>query len=240
MQNPYLLLWFEANLQSWGHDSKFGRRDTLNFPTKSGVLGLVCSALGAGGEQCDLLNDFSSLNMEVISFKKTTSKGQSREREPLMCDFQMVGGGYDDSDPWQTMLIPKTSDGKKATNSPGTKMTFRYYLQDAVFAVILETPINNAAEVAQALKTPHWDIYLGRKTCIPNEIIFQGQFSSVDEAKKKALDIAQQKQLLVDFNVLQGYHDKGEILTLNDVPVQFGVHKKYRDRQVTIIYRNEE
>ncbi len=49
MHNPYLLLWFEANLQSWGHDSKFGRLDTLNFPTKSGVLGLVCSALGAGG-----------------------------------------------------------------------------------------------------------------------------------------------------------------------------------------------
>jgi len=51
MSNPYLLLWFEAPLQSWGSDSKFGRRDTQTFPTKSGVLGLVCSALGAGGEQ---------------------------------------------------------------------------------------------------------------------------------------------------------------------------------------------
>ena len=41
MANPYLLLWLEAPLQAWGHDSKFGRRDSLDFPTKSGVLGLL-------------------------------------------------------------------------------------------------------------------------------------------------------------------------------------------------------
>ncbi|MCR6650496.1 MAG: type I-E CRISPR-associated protein Cas5/CasD [Cellvibrionaceae bacterium] len=51
MSNPYLLLWLEAPLQSWGHDSKFGRRDSLDFPTKSGVLGLLCCALGAGASK---------------------------------------------------------------------------------------------------------------------------------------------------------------------------------------------
>ena len=51
MTDPYLLLWLEAPLQAWGHDSKFGRRDSLDFPTKSGVLGLLCSARGAGGEE---------------------------------------------------------------------------------------------------------------------------------------------------------------------------------------------
>lgn len=49
MNHPYLLLWLQGPLQAWGHDSRFGRRDTLDFPTKSGVLGLVCCALGAGG-----------------------------------------------------------------------------------------------------------------------------------------------------------------------------------------------
>ena len=34
-----LLLWLEAPLQSWGVDSRFGRRDTLPFPSRSGVLG---------------------------------------------------------------------------------------------------------------------------------------------------------------------------------------------------------
>ncbi|HAT2417083.1 type I-E CRISPR-associated protein Cas5/CasD [Aeromonas hydrophila] len=49
MNQPYLLLWLEGPLQSWGHDSRFGRRETLNFPTKSWVLGMVCPALGIGG-----------------------------------------------------------------------------------------------------------------------------------------------------------------------------------------------
>ena len=71
MTTRYLLLWFQAPLQSWGHDSKFGRRDTLNFPTKSGVLGLLCSALGAGGEQSELLAEFAPLKQTVISFVRS-------------------------------------------------------------------------------------------------------------------------------------------------------------------------
>ena len=55
MANPYLLLWLEAPLQAWGHDSKFGRRDSLDFPTKSGVLGLLCCARGARGLQTEWL-----------------------------------------------------------------------------------------------------------------------------------------------------------------------------------------
>lgn len=44
-----LLLWLEGPLQSWGHDSQFDRRDTLPFPTFSGICGMLCAALGAGG-----------------------------------------------------------------------------------------------------------------------------------------------------------------------------------------------
>lgn len=55
--NPYLLLWLEAPLQAWGHDSRFGRRDSLDFPTKSGTLGLLCCARGAGGEEREWLAD---------------------------------------------------------------------------------------------------------------------------------------------------------------------------------------
>ena len=80
MASRYLLMWLEAPLQSWGHDSKFGRRDTINFPTKSGVLGLLCCALGAGGEQCELLAEFASLKQTVISFVQS-HKSAEEERE---------------------------------------------------------------------------------------------------------------------------------------------------------------
>ena len=51
MKTSFLLLWLESALQSWGADSKFGRRDSLPFPTKSGITGLLLCALGASGNK---------------------------------------------------------------------------------------------------------------------------------------------------------------------------------------------
>jgi len=233
MSNPYLLLWFEAPLQSWGADSKFGRRDTLKFPTKSGVLGLLCSALGAGGKQVELLSRLVPLDMQVISYRKTNAKGVAHDKQPLMRDFQMVGSGYDDKDPWQTLLIPKTSDKKKAVGG-GAKLTYRYYLQDAMFSVALQIPKDMEIEISQALQNPNWDIYLGRKNCIPTEIVLQGVFNELEDAIDKASTIAKSKELLEEFRVMQGVQEGDEVYTLNDVPIQFGEHKQYRDRQVTL------
>jgi CRISPR system Cascade subunit CasD len=236
MANPYLLLWLEAPLQSWGHDSKFGRRDTLNFPTKSGVLGLVCSALGAGGEQRELLAEFASLKQTVLSFVRCYDKNGEKikvDREPLLQDFHMVGSGYDDKDPWATLLIPKTSDGKKAVGG-GAKMTYRYYLQDACFAVVLQVPEAMAAAIAEALQNPTWDVYLGRKNCAPTDFIFRGMSVDEETASTQALAIAKEKELLLDFKVLDGEYE-GEVLTLMDVPLQFGERKLYRDRRVTVV-----
>jgi len=237
MTTRYLLLWFQAPLQSWGHDSKFGRRDTLNFPTKSGVLGLVCSALGAGGEQSELLAEFAPLKQTVISFVRSRKTSQDAfikcDREPLLRDFHMVGSGYDDKDPWASLLIPKTSTGKKAVGG-GAKMTYRYYLQDAYFAVLLQVPTIRADTIIEALKNPVWDVFLGRKNCVPTDFIYHGLYADEDLAKEQALKIAADKNLFEDFRVLCGEHE-GEVLTLMDVPLQLGEHKRYRDRRVTVI-----
>ena len=114
MSESYLLLWLEAPLQSWGYDSKFGRRDSLDFPTKSGVLGLLCCARGAGGEQTEWLRRWADRDMQVEAYVPADRHGKAVPRLPLMRDFHMVGSGYDDQDPWENLLIPKTSDGKKA------------------------------------------------------------------------------------------------------------------------------
>ena len=242
MNNLYLLLWFEAPLQSWGSDSKFGRRDTQTFPTKSGVLGLVCSALGAGGEQLELLTEFAALGQTAISFVrgKQTAEGviKKEDREPLLRDFHMVGSGYVKQDPWASLLIPKTSDGKPAVGG-GTKMTYRYYLQDAAFAVVLEVPADKVETIAQALQNPTWDVYLGRKNCVPTDFIYRGIFDNDTVALEQAVLIAEQKNRIEDFRVLHGALAGGEadeVFTINDVPVQFGEDKRYRDRQVSLIY----
>ncbi len=237
MSDPWLLMWLEAPLQSWGADSRFGRRDSLDFPTRSGVLGLICCALGRGGEQKEWLERMADYPQQVIAYVRA-KPGEHNEpektmREPLLRDFHMVGSGYDDRDPWQTLLIPKTSEGKKAVGG-GAKMTYRYYLQDMAYAVITPLPKEEAKIIAEALQKPYWDLYLGRKNCVPTDFIYRGLFPTEEEAETIAQTIAREKQRIADFRVLQGEHD-GEVITLNDIPVRFGTHKQYRDRQVTVI-----
>lgn len=232
MSEPYLLLWLEAPLQSWGHDSKFGRRDSLDFPTKSGVLGLICSARGAGGEERDWLSAWADLDMQVQAYVHQDRKGMPLPRLPLMRDFHMIGSGYDSKDPWQTLLIPKKSDGSAAVGG-GTKMTYRYYLQDMAYAVALQGPAELLRKAADALENPVWDVYLGRKNCVPTDFIAHGIYNDVDAALKAASEQASNKKRSLVFQVKQGEHE-GEVLTLNDVPIQFGSLKKYRDRRVTV------
>ncbi len=238
MSNKYILLWLEAPLQSWGADSMFGRRDTLPFPTKSGILGLTLCAMGASGPQQELLARLSSGSLLVVSYvrSKTGRDGQTQvkvSKEPLLRDFHMVGSGYDDKDIWQKLLIPKTSEGKAAVGG-GSKMTYRYYLQDARFSAVLEVPPDLVDGVASAFQEPVFDLYLGRKNCVPTERILQGVFADQPEALAKASAFAQEKNLLEDFRVLEGEH-AGNSMTLNDVPIQFGEIKKYRDRRITIV-----
>jgi CRISPR system Cascade subunit CasD len=176
----YLLLWLEAPLQSWGADSKFGRRDTLPFPTKSGVLGLICAALGASGEQRELLAEMAPLEQTVISYNRTRGGKdevkRKAERETLLRDFHMVGSGYDDSDPWQTLHIPKTAEGKKAVGG-GTKMTYRYYLQDATFAVIAEIPPQWLIFSPRLCKIP-CTIYTWEERTVSRQILCSGVYSA--------------------------------------------------------------
>lgn len=242
MKTSFLLLWLEAPLQSWGADSKFGRRDSLPFPTKSGVAGLLLCALGASGEQKELLKKLAPLKQAVVSYaraqKSEGGEPQKVDREPLLRDFHMVGSGYNDTNPWEALLIPKTSDGKKAVGG-GTKITYRYYLQDAKFSVVMEVPAESAVSFAEALQNPTYDLYLGRKNCVPTDFIYRGTFESEKDALQKAEEIAKEKgSLIEDFWVVDGeQNDDGEAMTLNDVPVQFGEIKRYRDRRVTVIQK---
>jgi CRISPR system Cascade subunit CasD len=239
METRFILLWFESPLQSWGYDSKFGRRDTLDFPTKSGVLGLVLCALGASGKQQELLARFAGLRQTVISFRH--GDGEIAEAKlPFLHDFQMIGAGYREDDIWQTLLIPKKSDGSKPVGG-GTKLTHRYYLQDAVFAVLFEVPDDLSEQIAGALQHPVYDIYLGRKCCVPSEFVYQGLFDTPEEVEAAALRRAVERQgrkLYEEFRVIDGESEEGDVFTLNDVPIQFGTQKKYRDRRVTKIQKD--
>lgn len=71
-----LLLRLSGPLQSWGDSSRFSRRLTRNEPTKSGVVGLLASALGRSRE--DDVADLAELEFAV----RTDQRGE------LVRDFQ--------------------------------------------------------------------------------------------------------------------------------------------------------
>jgi len=58
-----LLLQLAGPMQSWGFRSRFDNRDTGLEPTRSGVIGLLCAALGRG-RNTDL-SEFERLHMGV-------------------------------------------------------------------------------------------------------------------------------------------------------------------------------
>ncbi len=229
----YLLLWLEGPFQSWGADSKYYNRTTLPFPTKSGVLGLLCCASGRGGEQKEWLEHISGYSMTVRAYVRT--QNGKPLRNSFLRDFQMVGSGYVLSEPWQNLFVPKKIDGKKAENVSGTKMMYKYYLQDMAFACVYEMPKNEAEVMDKALMKPVWSICLGRRNCVPTAPVRCGIFEIEDDAINFAETLAKKKKLVSIFSVYDGIKENcDEILTIRDVPLQFGLYKKYIDRQVSI------
>lgn len=230
----YLTLWLEAPLQAWGFDSKFDLRATFEFPTKSGVIGLLLAASGDSGPQEALLARLGDSPLLVVAFVP-----EDGESEPQLRDYHMVGNGYDEKNKWQSQLIPRKLDGTKAVGG-GAKRTYRFFLQNSFFAVIVGLPDDLADKFAAALQAPVFDLYLGRKCCVPTDIIFRGSFESHDLAWKNAMTIGDQKKLKAWRHLVEVPMETPDAFAIYDVPLRFGIHKLYRDRTVTVTSSTEE
>ncbi len=153
----------DAPLQSWGFASRFQRRTTGLHPTKSGVIGLLCAALGAAKgslTEREWLPKLTGLRITVV----TIPRGQSPKTLPFrrLEDFHTVGAGYNPDTDWQSM--PRSADGKTLKNPV---VTHRHYLLDARFGVLLAGDLEVLNRVADALRDPVWGVWFGRKCCLP-------------------------------------------------------------------------
>ncbi|MDO2947760.1 type I-E CRISPR-associated protein Cas5/CasD [Aeromonas simiae] len=142
---PTLLLRLQGPLQSWGTTSRFDERDTQLEPSKSGVLGLICAALGR--DRSEPVDDLAALTM-----------GVRVDREGVVLrDYQTATG---------VINAAGKVDLKRTVVSP------RYYLSDAAFLVGLEGDSLLLTQIHQALKRPHWPLSLGRKGCLPSPPVY--------------------------------------------------------------------
>ena len=218
----YLLLWLEAPLQSWGADSRFDFRKTMDAPTKSGIFGLLLAASGDSGPQEDLLAQMADAPLSVVVFDGFT---------PRLTDFHMVGNGYDPSDKWERLNIPLTPAKAIAVNG-GARVTYREYLQDRCFAAVLGLPDALADKFASALQSPVFDLYLGRKCCAPTDFIFRGIFRSESDAFDALQKLITEKKLVPRFVYTDARPQEEDSFLVNDIPVRFGQHRLYRDRWI--------
>ncbi|MDO4569295.1 MAG: type I-E CRISPR-associated protein Cas5/CasD [Planctomycetia bacterium] len=223
----YLFLWLEAPLQSWGFDSRFDLRATALFPTKSGIYGLLLASSGDSGPQTDLLAQMRDASFLAVDFRKPG------DAAPQLRDYHMVGSGYDKNDPWEKLHILKTSEGKPAVGG-GAKQTYRYYLQDKKFGVVIAFPDDLADKFATSLQNPVYDLYLGRKCCVPTDFIYRGVFPSEEEACTAMEALAEGKGLVPDRCFRDTDVENPDGFYISDVPVEFGERKRYVDRCVVI------
>ncbi|WP_150236421.1 type I-E CRISPR-associated protein Cas5/CasD [Nocardiopsis quinghaiensis] len=158
-QVPGLLLHLSGPLQSWGQRSHYNERDTAAFPTRSGVLGMISSALGR--PRGAPIDDLTQLSLTV----RVDRSGH------LLRDLHTVGGGL----PAKETVT--TAEGKKRGTKQATLLSHRYYLQDAAFTVAVTGTSDHSDLIgacAQALDAPTWAPYLGRRSCPPTGPFFLG------------------------------------------------------------------
>jgi CRISPR system Cascade subunit CasD len=143
-----LLLRLAGPMQSWGVQSQFSVRDTGLEPSKSGVIGLLCAALGR--PRHEPVADLAALKMAV----RVDREGRVARDFQTAQDFIEAGG-------------------RPAKNAE-TVLSQRYYLADASFLVGLEGDAGFLRRLDAGLAAPVWPLSLGRKSFVPSDPVRVG------------------------------------------------------------------
>ena len=140
---PTLLLQCVAPLQAWDSQSNFGVRTTGREPSKSGIIGLLCAALGRPRQEA--VDDLAELRMGV----RVDQEGH------ILRDWHTAGvDGY--------LKAGGSIERKNVITST------RYYLTDAAFLVgLMGDDLTLLQRLHDALNHPRWMLFLGRKSCPP-------------------------------------------------------------------------
>jgi CRISPR system Cascade subunit CasD len=163
----------------------------MQFPTRSGVLGIICASLGlprGSQEEREFLASVSVLKMQTYSYGKMTG---------VMNDYHTIGRA-------------RCAIGVRAD----AIITNRDYLTDAKFAIVLSGDAQLLDRIANALGNPVWSVGLGRKSCIPSAPIFTGMPCDSEE---QSLAWCKNARLIVEEVPLTSPGDH----VIMDVPVSF-------------------
>ncbi|HQM55729.1 MAG TPA: type I-E CRISPR-associated protein Cas5/CasD [Anaerolineaceae bacterium] len=211
-----LFLRLEGPLQAWGERARWSVRDTSTEPTKSGVVGMLGCALGISADQ-DLADLSRGLRMGVRC-----------EREgDFLTDFHTVIGGV------------ISAEGKVKKD---TVLSRRTYLCDASYLVALQGKTELIERLSKAVQKPVWPVYLGRRSCVPAKVLYEGEgdFDGLLDALQrwpyqgKLVDEDDRLRVVVDVDAGQGTQRRDEILSNSHRVFLPRYTREHRIRPVTL------
>jgi CRISPR system Cascade subunit CasD len=125
-------------------------------PSKSGVIGLLCAALGKPRDE----NNANNKDKPTLKQLADLRMGVRINQEGVMQKDYHTAGGSRHND----YGVVKASGTKGET-----VVSTRYYIANADFLVGLECDeVSLLEQIDNALHNPHWQIFLGRKSFVPS------------------------------------------------------------------------
>lgn len=165
----FLIIKLHGPMQAWGEHTFEGLRPSANFPTRSGVLGLLGACLGIRRNEPDRLQQLAdSIGIAVRVDERNI-------RVVKITDYHTVKDARADY------------TGREKPHE--TIQTWREYLLDAQFSIALWARpgvVITLDDLETALKKPYFTPYLGRRSCPLTRPLFEKRFeaSNVQEALK--------------------------------------------------------
>jgi CRISPR system Cascade subunit CasD len=198
-------------MQSWGTQSRFTVRDTGFEPSKSGVLGLLCAALGIDREDDEGLQPLTLLRMGV----RVDREGALRMDYHTAKDVRMANGKIKE-----------------------TELSSRYYLADAAFLVGLESnDLPLLEHIQAALQKPKWALFLGRKAFVPSEPVWLEDGLRTGETPEHALEYYPCLRPPENDKLRLVLEDKSGAIVRSDQPLSFSrERRKFTPRRVSVTF----
>lgn len=222
-----LLLLAAGPLQAWGvRSASPRRRDTLRFPSRSGVIGLLAACRG------ELRTDPLDWASDLVITVRVDQPGR------VITDFHTAGGGYEAREQMRSGTGKPRADAEVST---------REYLADAAFVVAVTGPEALVRELASSVRKPAFTPFLGRKACPPGLPLFLGVSDTDDplevlgtlpaygEDQRSGFEEVGFDDLASGSGALTVWVENPEFAStvVNDVPVTFDHwRREYRPRPV--------
>jgi CRISPR system Cascade subunit CasD len=228
----FLILKLDSPMQAWGDHTYEDYRPSRDFPTRSGLLGLLAACLGIEREdaetQARLAGSVEFTVRADLAVLRPESDGKIVSRHSVRLeDFHTVKAAR---------LVKREASGLPKTN-PNPIISRREYLHDAHFTVAVgqrDDAAFSLEDIECALRKPVYTPSLGRRSCpLARPLLDSGNATvSADngiEALAKLLPVG-------GMIYSETASDQGKPVTVRDIPM----HRKKRQFATRKVYVHKE